>query len=199
MYQRERRGGKPLLLINSDKYFITELSPNVITVPTDLEVTWALITPKIKTGNSVLKKIVLASIYYTEKTSKAKFVDHISHSYHHLLSKYGENLDWIFSGDFNKCNIKPILNLCNNLKQVVKFPTRRNPDNTLDLIITSLSNWYREPSPLSPLECDADKIGLPSDHIPVFWQPLDENFPVKEKRVVKYRPMKNSSINAFGQ
>ena len=199
VHQRERRGGKPLLLIKTDKYYVTELCPNIITVPIELEITWALITPKIKFGNSAVKKIIVASIYYTEKTPKAKFIDHISHSFHFLLSKYGEGVDWIFSGDFNKCNIKPILSLSNNLKQIVKFPTRLNPDNTLDLIITSLSHWYRDPTPLPPLECDSDKKGLPSDHIPVFWQPLDENFPTKKQRIVKYRPMKQSSIQGFGQ
>ena len=73
--QRERRGGKPILLLNSEKQFITELCPNIITVAAELEVTWAIITPKTQCGNSKLKKIVLASIYNTEKTPKAKFVD----------------------------------------------------------------------------------------------------------------------------
>ena len=142
---------------------------------------------------------MVCAIYYTEKTPKSKFIDHLSHSFHFLTSKYGENLEWIVAGDFNKCNIKPILNLSNKFKQIVKFPTRLNPDKTLDMVITSLSHWYMDPTPLTPLECDEGKIGLPSDHITVLWEPLNENFPQKEKRTIIHRPLRESSIIQFGQ
>ena len=67
--QREERGGKPILLINTKKFFITELCPNLITVPSGLEVTWALLTPKCQVQNSSLNHIIVAAMYYTEKTN----------------------------------------------------------------------------------------------------------------------------------
>ena len=84
------------------------------------------------------------------------------------MSKYGENLEWLLGGDWNTFKIKPILNLSKKLKQVVKYPTRLNPDKILDMVITSLSHWYYDPTPLPPLDCDLDKKGHPSDHIPVY-------------------------------
>ena len=89
VYQREKRGGKPLILIHEDKFYVTELSSNIITVPTNLEVTWALITPKVSVENSQIKRIVVVSLYYTEKTKKSDFIDHLSYSYHHLWRTSG--------------------------------------------------------------------------------------------------------------
>ena len=45
-------------------------------------------------------------------------------------------------GDFNQFDTK---RLCRNssLKQIVKKPTRRNA--TLDLIVTNIKCWYRDP------------------------------------------------------
>ena len=71
-----------------------------------------------------IKHIALGSLYYSSKfTKKDEFLDHISESFHILCSKYGSNLKFILSGDFNRLNIKPILNLSPDLKQMVEVPT----------------------------------------------------------------------------
>ena len=41
--QRSGKGGKPVLVIKKDKYFIKERCPTVITVPPTVEATWALL------------------------------------------------------------------------------------------------------------------------------------------------------------
>ena len=43
---RSFKGGKPALIINEEKYFITPLNPDPVTVPDGVEAVWALITPK---------------------------------------------------------------------------------------------------------------------------------------------------------
>ena len=107
-------------------------------------------------------------------------------------------MEWIFLGDFNKMNEKPILNLSKKFKQIVKFPTRLNPDSILDKIIPSISHWYCEPVPLPPLQCDEGKTGKPSDHLAVLWEPLHGHYPARSMRTVTVRPHPDSAIRAFG-
>ena len=63
--QRQRKGGKPILVVKKEKYFIKELCPSVITVPQSVEVSWALLTPKVQT-NPEVKHITVASIVKTQ-------------------------------------------------------------------------------------------------------------------------------------
>ena len=105
-----------------------------------MEVSWALLTPKVQT-NPEVKHIAVASVYYTKRTKAKDFTDHICEAYNMLLSKYGQGLHFVISGDFNRLNINPILALSPNLFQVVDIPTRMNPDATLDKMITTLSKF----------------------------------------------------------
>ena len=41
--QREFKGGKPAIIINTEKYNVKPLCPDVITVPVGVEAVWALI------------------------------------------------------------------------------------------------------------------------------------------------------------
>ena len=186
-----------MLLIKEENFHITELCPNILTVPIGIEITWALLTPKVKVEHSTISHIAVAALYYTEKTKKSVLMDHISSSYHLLHGRYGERLQWILMGDYNKCNVNPILGLSDTFKQIVNFPTRLNPDSILDKIITSMAQWYKLPQPLSFLECDDGKQGKKSDHLPVFWEPLNSSFPAKEMKTVKVCPHPESSICAF--
>ena len=99
-------------------------------------------------------------------------------------------MKFIIAGDVNKLNIKPILNLSPDLKQVVKVFTRRNPEATLDVIITNLSSLFQPPRVLEPLDNDVDVDGKPSDHLIVVMEPItNENQAlVKRYKSIKYRP-----------
>ena len=193
--QRNRKGGKPALLLKEKDYYIKELCPDVISVPVGVEAVWAMLTPKNTTVHSKVKRIVVASVYYSStQTRKSDFLDHISEAYHILCAKYGSDLKFIISGDFNKLNVAPILNLSPDLKQVVQIVTRRNPDATLDLIITNLESMYHLPTTLEPLDNDENVSGKPSDHLIVVMKPLSNSNPSKSVRykTVKYRPFPDS-------
>ena len=137
--RRDFREGNPALLINTEKYNVKELCPEIITVPVGVEAIWALISPKKTSSSSKVRKIVICAFYYRgpKSTTKKELFDHIASSYHLLISKYGSGLHFIIAADANRLNLSPILNLSHSLEQVVKVPTRLNPDRTLDPIITS--------------------------------------------------------------
>ena len=194
--QRKRKGGKPAILVDEKNFYIKELSPEIITVPINVEAVWILLTPKNSTVNSRIKHIAVASVYYSStQTRKSDFLDHISEAYSILCSKYGSNLKFLIAGDVNRLNIKPILNLSPDLQQVVKVITRRNPDATLDVIITNIQSFYQPPSTLEPLDNDEDVSGKPSDHLIVKMEPLSNEKPNR----IKYRPFPDSAIREMGQ
>ena len=200
--QRNKKGGKPALLINEKDYYIKELCPDIITVPVSVEAVWSLLTPKHTTVHSRIKRIAVASVYYSStQTRKSDFLDHISEAYHTLCAKYGSDLKFIISGDFNKLNVKPILNLSPDLRQVVKIVTRMNPDATLDLIITNLQSLYHPPTAIPSLDNDEDVSGKPSDHLIVVMKPLSNTNPSQavKYKTVKFRPFPDSGIREMGQ
>ena len=117
-----------------------------------------------------------------------------------IKAKYGENVHHIYCGDSNRLDLSPILEISDNLAQVVKVPTRLNPEATLDTIITSLSLFYESPFPKPPLAADTEK-GKASDHLIVIWRPLQRYLPSPERqyRSVSYRPLTESGLTSFGR
>ena len=197
--QRNKKGGKPALVIKEEKFHIKQLCPDVITVPVGLEAVWALVTPKNITPSSKVKHIAVASMYYTQATKRSDFIDHICESFSILSAKYGPNLHFAICGDMNRLNIKPILNLSPNLNQLIKVPTRLNPDAILENIISTLGYFYLEPFTILPLDNDEDKDGKPSDHLPVIFKPINNSENRKQNyRMIKFRPLLQSGIEHFG-
>ena len=200
--QRNARGGKPAILVNTNEYFITKLCPDVITVPVGVEAVWALLTPKRRHSNTKIKHIVVASLYYSSNfTRKDAFLDHISEAFNLVCAKYGSDIPVILGGDFNRLNIKPILNLSPDLKQTVTVVTRRNPDAILDLIITNIHGLYQSPTTLAPLENDDDQPGTSSDHLIVTMKPITSSEATEKTKykVFKYRPFPDSGMRLMGQ
>ena len=155
VHQRLGRGGRPALIINTLKYHVDNLTNTLISIPWGIEITWAMLTPKQATSKSIVQKIAVAAIY-SKPNSKKKtlLLDHIAEVYHLLNSKYQRGLYFILAGDTNDLKLEPILNLSPNLKQMVNSPTRQNPDQILDPIITNLSKYYQTPVCLPPLDND---------------------------------------------
>ena len=199
---RNFRGGKPALIINEDKYFIKSLNPDPITVPDGVEAVWALLTPKNTKQNNLFSHIAVASIYYRgpKSTKKDALFDHIAQSYHYLMAKYGQGLQFIIAGDTNRLNLSPILNLSPSLRQVVQVPTRLNPDATLDPVITTMWKFYLPPVTKPPLDNDQDKQGKPSDHLVVLMYPVNKEIgcPPKQSRLVTFHPLPQSGIKKMG-
>ena len=202
MHQRKGKGGRPALIINESKYHIKNLTNTVILIPWGVEITWALITPKQLSSSSIVRKIAVASVYCKpHSVKKTALLDHIAESYHFLCSKYPSGLYFILAGDTNELKLNPILNLSPNFKQVVSSPTRMDPPKMLDPIITTLSKYYQSPVCLPPLDNDPDKDGSPADHLIVYMEPVNNfnNNPARKTKIVKYRPLPRSGIEAMGK
>ena len=193
VHQREGRGGRPALIINARKYHVQNITQSVIQIPWGVEMVWALITPKEAQSNSLIQKIVVGSVYLRPATkSHVPLLDHITDVYNILSTKYPRGLHWILAGDTNKMKLDTILNLDDRMKQIVKNPTRLNPDEILDPIITSLSTYYQTPVCLPPLGAD-DGI-TQSDHLTVIAEPLTaiNNKPARVIKKVQVRRLPQS-------
>ena len=184
VYQRSGKGGRPAIIANEKRYFVQNITNNLVNIPYGVEIVWAILTPKNATASSIVKKIAIASIY-SKPSSKKKtlLLDHISETYHLLCSKFQSGLHFIMAGDTNDLKLDPILNLNPQLIQVVNTPTRQGA--ILDPIITTLSKYYQSPVCLPPLDADPDQTGAPSDHKIVFMEPINSinNNPGRTQRV----------------
>ena len=200
VYQRTGKGGRPAIIVNDSKYHVQNLTNNLI--PQRVEITWALLTPKQVSANSIVMKIVVASIYCKpDSRKKTLLLDHIAEIYHTLCSKYQRGLYSLLAGDTNDLKLDSILNLSPNFKQLVDSPTQLNPPRILDPIITTLSVFYQKPICLPPLDPDPDKNGSPSDHLIVYMKSIDSinNNPARKSKTVKYRPLNDDGIRLMGQ
>ena len=197
--QRSGQGGKPALIVSEKNYHIKELCPDTITVPPNVEAVWALLTPKAGGSQSNIKHIAVCSYYYTAKTKRSEFVDHVSEAFNKLSAKYGPGLHFILGGDTNRLNLKSILNLSPKLKQLVQVPTRCNPDAILDTIISTLGMYYLSPCTMPPLDNDDDKDGKPSDHLIVLMRPINADEPKRKSfKNITFRPLPESGLFQFG-
>ena len=200
--QRDFKGGKPAIVIKTEKYNVKPLCPDVITVPVGVEAVWVLISPKVRNPRNRIKNIAVCSIYYRgpKSTKKKELFDHLAESYNILVSKYGSGLQFLIAGDTNRLNLSPILALSPNLKQVVKVPTRLKPEAILDPIITSMWKFYSEPVTKPPLQNDPNN-GKPSDHLVVLMRPLASTLecPPRQYRTVQYRPLTDSGVEQYGR
>ena len=115
----------------------------------------------------------MCSYYFSKLVtpSAEDLYDHFAEAYNMILAKYGKNVQYIFCGDSNRIDLSPITELSPSFVQVVKVPTRLNPDVTLDTIITSLGSYYNSPI-TKPLIGSDSVSGRPSDHLVVLWKPL---------------------------
>ena len=166
IYQREGKGGRPALIVNKKKYSVQNLTNTLIQIPWGVEVTWALLTPKNVSNDSIIQNIVLASIYSKPKSKKkTALLDHVAETYNFLSTKYGKGLYWMLAGDTNDLKLDAILNLSPTMKSLVKKPTRRNPDSILDNILTDMAKWYQSPECLEPLDADPGTGGKTNETI----------------------------------
>ena len=169
-------------------------------MPVGVEAVWALITPR-NSSSQKFKYIAVCSLYYRgpKSTKKQELFDHIAETYHYLSAKYGNHIEYILAGDTNRLNLSPILNLSPRLAQVVKVPTRLNPDVTLDPIITTLRKYYMEPVTKPPINPDVNSNGKPADHLIVIMRPISASIPVPPRvyRTVQSRPITDSGLQLF--
>ena len=87
LFQRpvKEKGGRPAIIANKEKYNIENLTNTTINIPWGVGITWALLSPKHVSKDSVVKKIVLGAIYVKPKSKKkTATVDHIAEVYNTL-------------------------------------------------------------------------------------------------------------------
>ena len=198
VFARKEIGGRPAIIVNNKKYDIENLTQSVISIPWGVEAVWAVLTPKNSNRSSKIQKIVIGSIYCKpDSRRKTLLLDHIAGVFHTMSSKYDKGLHWIICGDTNKLKLDPILHLSSKLHQVVKEPTRLNPPEILDPIITTLASLYQVPECLPPLDNDPDNNGKPADHLMVKWTPISsiDNESARLKKIIIYRPYADKSLN----
>ena len=199
-HQRRGIGGRPALIINNEKYNIKNLTQSFVEVPWGVEATWALVSPKQQTSNSKIKRIAVCSLYSKpDSRKKSLLLDHISHAFNLISTKYGDGLHFIIAGDTNDLKLDNILNLSHNMKQLVMDVTRLNPPAMLDPIISTLGDYYQRPVCLPPLDPDPGTDGRPSDHLIVIMKPIKNlnSTTSRSYRKIKVRPLTKSGMVKF--
>ena len=196
VFQRNGSGGRPALIVNKNKYDVTNLTNNIIQIPWGVEAVWCLLSLKNISKTSRIKKIACCSVYLRPGSRmNTALLDHITDGYNVLKKKYPDGLHFIICGDTNRLNIDPVLNL-GPFQQIVTKPTRMDPPAILDTVLTTLASFYQEPVCLPPLDADHDKAGCASDHKIVLVKPIDKfsTESAVNSRLVKMRPITGSGV-----
>ena len=115
-----------------------------------------------------------------------------------LCSKYPDSAI-ILGADKNDMNISPILSCGLKLRQVVDKSTRKQ--RILDILIMNTSSYYKSPLIAPPIQPDNPNTGQPSDHsVPICIPHTDRHTPPERNyRIIKYRPLPESSLRRFGE
>ena len=190
-----RSYGGVAIVVNNQKFSCERL--NILT-PKNIEVVWGLLKPK-NLSPSLFKKIIVCSFYSPPSKGKhSKLADHIVTTLHMLMSKYpGSGI--ILGADKNSMDITPILSCGLKLHQIVDKNTRK--DKVLDIIIMNTSGYYQSPIIAPPIQPDDPNTGQPSDHSVPVCTPHTDRYtrPVRHYKIIKYRPLPESSVKRFGE
>ena len=179
---KRRGGGAAITLCDLKNQF--SLSKLPIHVPPELEVCWGLVKP---TSPGSIKEIVICSFYCPPKSKKkTKLVEHISVNYFKLKSTYPK-CAFICGGDKNDLNIKHLLDISPSFRQIVTKPTHKQ--SILEVIVTDIGHFYKEPVIRPALLPDIPGHGVPSDHKIVFTSP-NNTFSCSNRSSIRrnYRP-----------
>ena len=121
-----------------------------------------------------------------------RLLDYLAHSITILRGKYLE-CGLLICGDFNKSGVAKITRITDHH---FGEPCRKNPLAVrvfcMDIIITTLSQWYQEPEILPP-------VGT-SDHSSVLWRPKARSMiNIPPPSATYKRAMPDSAIRSFGR
>ena len=143
------------------------------------EVLWLKLRPaRLPRGYS---SIVLGTVYHPPSANDRDLLQYLHTCLSSIESRFF-NCGILLVGDFNRLNISRLRNNY-NLKQIVNFPTRGS--RTLDLVLTNLKQFYKDPIQLSP-------HGL-SDHMSVEIQPKNRSQLPDQCRTIKSRDLRPSN------
>ena len=92
----------------------------------------------------------VGSIYIAPRSHyKQETIDHIIDVMFYMNSKFGNQVNFMITGDFNNVPIADILSANGAMKQVVSEPTRKSA--VLEEILTDLATFYPPQTSLAPL------------------------------------------------
>ena len=199
VHQRRGKGGRPALVVRSDKFQIQNVTNTLINIPWGVEAVWAVLTPNNVTNDSKIQHLAVCSFYNRNKRSKFKttLLNHITEAINILSRKYTKGLHFILGADANHLKLDSILSLRQDMRSVVEDYTRLGPPPAmLDPIITTLGNYYQSPVCYPPLEADLGTGGAPSDHLIVKMMPINmiNNKAARTFSKVTVRPMPMSAM-----
>ena len=199
-HQRKGAGRRPALIINNNKFHVRNITQSLIEVPWGVEATWAMMTPKNISNNSIIKNIAVCSLYSKPNSKKKELLlDHINQAFNVISTKFKSGLHFILAGDTNDLKLGNIINLTSNMKQLVSGVTRLNPPAMLDPVMSTLGRFYQQPVCLPPLNPDPDSCGRLSDHFIVLMKPINalNNKSSRTHREIKVRPLPASGLKKF--
>ena len=180
--REDKRGGGVALYIREE---LCAFQPPV-TVPEGVEALWVRLTPP--SHPRLTASMLVCVIYHAPRAPSGQALsDHIISTADTLRGRY-PSAKLVVCGDFNELDISDITEQL-HLTQVVDFPT--HGQNTLDLILTDLSDQYLPPQPLPPMGR--------SPHITVLWSPSPTTAPPHSTSTHTYRPTPDSAIREFGR
>ena len=90
-----------------------------------------------------------------------------------MKSRYGNQVSFVISGDFNKYPVIDILSANGAINQIVSVATRKSA--ILEVILTDLATYFHLPTSLAPLEVDEGRNGSDSDHNTIELAPQDQS------------------------
>ena len=192
---RGRAYGGSAIVVNSCNFELKKLLD--VKPPKDLEVTWGLIKPKTQLHK--FKQILICSFYSPpSKHKNLKLAEYLTTTLHMLYTKY-PNSGIIMGADRNYMDISPLLKCGLKLRQIVDKKTRKN--SIIDVLIMNLASYYESPIIAPPIGPDNPLKAEPSDHsVPVCYPHLSRHDrPVRNRKIVKFRPLPESNIIQFGQ
>ena len=158
----------------------------VPSVPDELECVWVMVRPNRLPRE--VSAIAVCAVYIPPDPLVALqnlLVDHLLEASDFLRTSYPD-IGFVIAGVFNRSRTDRLL-FGNQLKQIVKFPTRK--DAILDLVFTNISQYHKDPVCMSP-------IGK-SDHVCIALNPRCKIPGNKIKRST-VRPIKDSGLRNFG-
>ena len=111
-----------------------------------------------------------------------------------MLTKH-QGAEILLAGDKNDLIISDLINAIPGLSLVPSPPTHKL--KTLDVIITTLSRFYKKVEIVKPLE--PDNQGKPSGHKIIIYSTIDNKQQIREAQSIikKARPMPPSKIQNF--
>lgn len=175
----DHHGGVCIYIHSSIPYQVLDMS-----YQTPLEVLWIKLSPYYLPRG--LSSIVIGTVYHPPSANDEVMRSYLIDQLFSIESTH-TSCGIILLGDFNRLDTRSICNLF-KLKQFVNFHTRK--DQTLDLVLTNMHQFYEDPQKLAP-------FGL-SDHFTV--KVKSKSSFVHPKKVVysrDLRPSVRSAISSF--